>query len=405
MLVHSIRSINLRQAICLIAAFTLLGFGISAHAQAKNNAAQEPDALVLSNGDTLHGKLVSEIDGKVTFHTDALGDVTLGWDKIKELHTTQKFAVLNSQAKAPSNKAARRLATGALTVKDHAVTVQPENGSAEPPIPEKNAQYIMDAATLDKQINHEPGILSAWSGAASAGATLVAATQNQYTFSGGVALVRTVPTVEWLRPRNRSSIGFTGSFGKIVQPSYTDPGPPAVLVPSVTTKSAIYHAEAERDQYFSPRFFALAQTAFDHNYSQNLDLQQIYGGGIGWTAIKTPRQQLDLKASMQYEKQQFISGGSSNMNLFGSTYSATYILHSKLLTYTQGLSYIPAYSNMSAYSATETNTLTFPAYKNLGLTVGTLDSYLNDPPASLPPTKRNSFQFTMGFTYAIKSKY
>jgi hypothetical protein len=37
--------------------------------------------------------------------------------------------------------------------------------------------------------------------------------------------------------------------------------------------------------------------------------------------------------------------------------------------------------------------------------MGTLDSYLNDPPTSLPPTKRNSFQFTMGLTYAIKSKY
>jgi hypothetical protein len=37
--------------------------------------------------------------------------------------------------------------------------------------------------------------------------------------------------------------------------------------------------------------------------------------------------------------------------------------------------------------------------------VGTNDSYLNDPPVTAPPTKRNSFQFTMGLTYAIKSKY
>jgi hypothetical protein len=34
-----------------------------------------------------------------------------------------------------------------------------------------------------------------------------------------------------------------------------------------------------------------------------------------------------------------------------------------------------------------------------------MDSYLNDPPAAVPPTKRNSFQFTTGLTYAIKSKY
>ena len=53
-----------------------------------------PDELVLSDGDTLHGKLVSSADGKIIFHTDSLGDVTLAWDKVKELHTNGKFAVL-----------------------------------------------------------------------------------------------------------------------------------------------------------------------------------------------------------------------------------------------------------------------------------------------------------------------
>jgi len=30
---------------------------------------------------------------------------------------------------------------------------------------------------------------------------------------------------------------------------------------------------------------------FDHNYGQDLNLQQIYGGGLGWTALKTPKQE------------------------------------------------------------------------------------------------------------------
>jgi hypothetical protein len=34
-----------------------------------------PDTLVLSNGDTLHGKLVQEAGGTVTFHSDPLGDL------------------------------------------------------------------------------------------------------------------------------------------------------------------------------------------------------------------------------------------------------------------------------------------------------------------------------------------
>jgi len=209
--------------------------------------------------------------------------------------------------------------------------------------------------------------------------------------------------VSWLKPRDRTSIDFTGSFGKIIQPAYTSG---ATTVPAVVSKSAIYHAGAERDEYFSPRFYALGQVAFDHNFGQDLDLQQIYGGGLGWTVLKTPKQEANLKATVQYEKQQFITGGSTgNQNLIGSTFAASYVLHLKLFTYVQGVSFVPAYNNIRAYSTMENNTFAFPAYKRLSFSLGTMDSYLNDPPESLPPTKRNSFQFIMGLTYAIKSAY
>ena len=63
-----------------------------------------PDVLVLSNGDTLHGKLVNSSDGKVTFHSDALGDISVSWDKIKELHTSGSYAVLDKNVKIRSKK-------------------------------------------------------------------------------------------------------------------------------------------------------------------------------------------------------------------------------------------------------------------------------------------------------------
>jgi len=379
----------------------MIGMSAARHARAQSGAAA--DVVVLSNGDTLHGKLVNSSDGKVMFHSDALGDISVSWDKIKELHTSGSYAVLDKSTKPRSKKDAGAIPTGQLEVTNNSIAIRSEK-AAPAPIPVADAQYILDAGTLDKQLNRKPGFFTGWNGAATAGAAIVTATENQFTFSGGVGLVRVVPTVSWLTTRNRTSIDFLGSYGKITQPAYTDPAT-GIVVPSVVTKSALYHAGAERDQYFSPRFFALAQTAFDHNYGQDLDLQQIYGGGFGWTFLKTPKQEADLKATIQYEKQQFISDSSANQNLIGSTISLGYVLHSKLMTYTQGLAFIPAFNNPHAYSANETNTLAFPAYKNFSFSVGTLDSYLNNPPDTLPPTKRNSFQFTMGVTYAIKSKY
>ena len=373
-----------------------------------------PDVLILSNGDTLHGKFVSETAGKVTFHSDPLGDVTLGWDKIKEMHVSEKFGILSSNVHLKRGKNAVEIPNGTLDVADGAVTVHPADARQVAPIPVKNAEFIMDSATLDKQINHEPGFFTGWNGVATAGATLVSATTDQYTFTGAVNLVRAIPTVSWLDARDKTIFGLTESYGKITQPaySYPNPAPPpaTITVPATFTKSSITHVAGERDEYFSTRVYALGQVAFDHNYAQDLQLQQIYGGGFGWTVVKSPKQEFDLKGTVQYEKQQFIAGtGNSNQDLIGSTFAASYVFHAKLLTYTQGLSFIPAYNQVKAYSATETDTVAFPAYKNFSFSVGTIDTYLNDAPfigtASTPPTKPNSFQFTMGVTYNIKSRW
>lgn len=372
-------------------------------AQGNAGAAAAPDVLVLNNGDTLHGKFLQAIGGTVSFHSDPLGDLYVPWVNIKELHTSQKLAVVDKTVKLRGKDNGRKIPVGTVDVADQAVTVHTEAAPSIAPIPVKNAQFIVEQSTLERQAFHEPSFFSAWNGGATAGATVVKATQNQYTFSGGVALVRSVPSVSWLDPRNRTSFDFTGSYGKITQPAYRTGD---VLVPAVETKSAIYHIDAERDQYLSPRIFALGQTAFDHNFAQNLQLQQIYGGGFGWTFLKSETREADVKGTIQYEKQKFISATTgASRNLIGSTFELSYLLHTRLFVYTQNVEYIPAYNDASAYSAGETNMFTFPMYKNLGFSVGTIDTYLNGPPASLPPTKRNSFQFTMGVSYAIKSKY
>lgn len=354
----------------------------------------EPDVLILANGDTLHGKLVKEIGGAVTFHSDALGDVTLPWAKIKELHTAEPFGVLPKNLKLHRKQELQQIPSGAIDVENQAITLHAESGAAPNPIPVKDAEYIVDTATLDKQINHEPNFFTGWNGSATAGGTLVQSTQNQYTVMGALGLMRTVPSVSWLAPRNRTSADFSGSFGKI-----TEPGTPSI-------KTAIYHIDGERDEYVSSRLFALGQLAFDHNFALNLQLQQIFGGGMGWTVLDSPHREADVKATLQYEKQQFMGGGpGSDLELVGSTFSANYALHAKKFTYTQGVAFLPAYNTPRAYSANETDMVSFPAYKNFSFSLGTIDTYLNDPPVSDPQTKRNSFQFTMGLTYAIKSKY
>lgn len=390
--------------LCHADSATLLGHRSKAKPAAQTAPTPPPDIIVFTNGDQLSGTFVREVGGNVTFHSDIVGDVTVPWDKVKDLRTKTKMAVLNKNVKPRRGKLPEHLPEGTLSIADNLITVHPDNNAMVPPIPVKDAQFIVDATTLNKQIFGHPSFFAAWNGSATAGATIVQATQKQYTFTGAVALARVIPSIDWLDPKNRTTFDFSGSYGKITQPAYTSE---LVFYPATNTKSAIYHADAERDEYFSARTYALGQTAFDHNFSQGLDLQQIYGGGIGDTIVKRPKQELDVKATIQYEKQSFINAtDGTNQNLIGSTFAGVYLLKlPRGLVFNQQVEYIPAYNNFTAYSANETDTLAIPFYKNLSFSIGTLDSYLNNPPPAVPPTLRNSFQFTFGATYVLKSKY
>ncbi len=382
-------------------------------------AAAALDTLTFTNGDTLHGKLNREVGGTVFFQSEILGEVSVPWSKIRSLETQAAFVVLENKPGVHIRHSVVQASQGTVAVADGKVMVKPGDApppvpshttrqeivrSVQMPIPVADAPYILDLVTFNRQVRETPNFFAGWNGSATAGVTLVQGTENQRTYTSSIALVRTVPTVTWLALRNRTQADFSSSYGKITQPAYFSG---STLVPPTYTKSSIFHADAERDEYFTDRLFVLGQTAFDHNFSQGLDLQQVYGAGLGVTAIKRSSQQLELKATLQYEKQQFIAGAAgTNQNLIGSTLSATYVLKlPRSIVFNQQIAYVPAFNNVRAYSANETDALTFPFYKNVAFTVGTIDSYLNDPVPAEPPTTRNSFQFTTGITYTLKSKY
>ena len=390
----------------LMCAIVLSASGLHAAAP-KQTANAAADVILFTNGDRLTGKLVRVVNGTVTFHSDLAGEVNVTWDKIKELHAGGTFAVLEKGVIPERKLGEGQISIGTPTVSDQSIHLEGTAAATRqiPPIPTANAAYVIDQATLDKQLLREPGIFEAWNGSMTGGVTLVKATENQYTVTSAVALARIVPTVNWLKPRNRTTADFSSSFGKITSPAFVDAT--GLFNPETITKSNILHGDGERDQYFSPRLYYLGDLSFDHNYAQSLQLQQVYGVGVGWSALKRAKDELDLKVVAQYESQRFFgSTVNANQNLIGATLAGNYLLTlPRHIIFNQQLSFLPAFNNPRAYSATETDALTFPTWKNLGFTVSSLDSYLNNVPLTLPATKRNSFQFTIGATYAFKSKY
>jgi uncharacterized protein DUF481 len=245
---------------------------------------------------------------------------------------------------------------------------------------------VVDLASFTKETSGHEGFFRDWKGTATLGASFVEATQNSRTVTDSIALVKAIPDQDWLARRNRTSFDFSSSYGLVSQPN------------TPTLKTSIYHADAERDEYFSPAIFVFGQGQFDHNYSQGLDLQQTYVGGFGWSVFKKPNEGLDLKGGFSFIRQQF-SGATSAKNLAASVFDEKYIRKFfQGTTFTQEFSASPAWTQTKAISAFGGASLALPVYKRFSFTVGAIDNFLNDPP---PGFKRNSVQFTTGITYVL----
>ena len=349
-----------------------------------------PDVIVFTNGDQLTGTMERGTGSSIVFKSDAVGEVTVSMDKIKELRSNGSFVVLKKGEKITRTSKQ----PGTITYADNAVTLTNSSSSVET-IPTKELTYIIDQKTYNQEVVSNPGFLTGWKGTITGGATIVRSTQDSTNLTAGVALIRAIPTVPYLPARTRTTFNLLETYGKLTEPTIPQTTPPT---PTAEAKTSIFHTDAEHDRYLSSRLYALVGTSFDHNFSQGLNLQQIYGGGIGFTAIMDPKQELDLKADVHYERQNFQPPTVSD-NLIGSTFTELY--HRNLpakMVFTESGSYIAAWNTLSDYSAIGAAGLQLPVYKRFGLNINVLDNFLNDPAAGY---NKNSFQFVTGVTYTL----
>jgi hypothetical protein len=351
-------------------------------------AKPKPDVLVFSNGDMLTGKLDQEAGGSVSFASDNAGSVDVPWAKLKELHTQGSYAVIQTGVHVGHKNSNADVPIGTISIEGDTLTVNTKDGARQ--IPVKNIAYIVDQATFEKNVYKKQGLTEGITGAVSAGVSTVSSTQNSVSINTAVVLARVVPPVAWMPPRSRTLLNFNNSYGKVTQPN------------TPTVKTSILNAGIEQDEYLTPRFYLLGQAAWMHNYSQGLDLQQLYGGGAGYTAIKNDIQELDLTGIVDYTKQSFSATDTTaayTNNLIGSAFGDNYIRKfPKKIVFTEIAAFLPAWNSPSDYSANVALAASFPVVKNFGFSLGLIDNYLNDPP---PGFKGNSVQFTMALTYAI----
>ena len=363
-------------------------------ARAQTAAAKPaPDVIVFTNGDQLTGTLERAADDSFVFKSDVVGEVTVSADKIKELHTNGKFVALKKDEKITRTSKQ----PGAMTYSDNVISVADTKSGAPETIPIKNLANLIDDATYSAEVTSNPGIWYGWHGAISGGISVIESTQTGQNYTLAVNLARLIPSVDFLPPRTRTTLNVLETYGKITQPAIPQTVPPTL---ASVTKTSIFHADAEHDKYFdATRLYGLVGVSFDHNFSQGLDLQQIYGGGLGWTVIKTPVQEFDVKADVHYERQNFVPP-TPNTSLIGSSFTEQYrrSLPAKI-TFTESGTFIPSWNNLSIYSAIFAAGVQLPTYKRFSLNLNLLDNYLSNPAVGF---NNNSLQFVTGVSYTLK---
>ena len=397
MLKHVIRPSSPRRLFAIMMAafpFLVLGGASQSHAQA---AAAAPDTLVFANGDSLKGKLVSATGSSVVFHSDMAGDLTIDWAKIKTIDAMEKFAVIKNGVQLSRKTPEGDVPQGTVAIADKNIHVETPSGTAT--ISTSDMQAIVLDDDFQKTLYHSPGLLHGYTGALTLGAGIIESTQNATTFNGALTMVRTVPNAAWVSPRNKTTLDASLIYGLQTQKA-------TVTTPYSSVKTDNIHGDLERDEYLTPRFYYLGYASVDHNYSQGLALQDTFGGGVGYTVLKSPKQELDVKTDLHYEQQQFVpASGTPDNNLIGVDVAETYM---RKLPHGLGFNetgvITPAFNNPNKgqpqpFSAEITGAIIIPAYKNFGFSAGFVDDYLNNPAAGF---NNNSFQFTGGLTYAFK---
>ena len=362
----------------------------------------DKDTITFGNGDRLTGKVGKVVYGSVSFHSDELGDLTIPLTKIKTMHTATAFAAGSTTQRLTRKNIAEQLPVGKIVLENETLQVILPQGELRK-FPVKDLSFMLDEPAYRRELHNESDFLYGWYGTATLGATVVKSTNSAQTYTGAVALVRAIPTIAGLPAGSKTILNLSGTYGLAKDPEIVSGG--NVFQTASVTKTDILHGDLEYDKFFTPMVFGLVNGNADHNFGNGLELQQAFGAGLGWAILRSPQNDLAVRASLQYEQQQFYNGirsglGTPTENLvsasIGETWSRTFPHSIKFNEYVR---LNPTFNVVNAYSGVAGASFVLPVYKNLNFSVTTTDNYLGDPPQGF---LRNTFQFTTGVTYTLK---
>ncbi|MGA7920058.1 MAG: DUF481 domain-containing protein [Candidatus Acidiferrales bacterium] len=334
-------------------------------------SAARADTVVLKNGDRLSGT-IEVSDGKdVTLKTDYAGEIKIKWDAVTQVMTDKPLYVVTPDKKTVS---------GTVSTDGANLVVRTANGIVQVPMAQVTTVRSGDAETAYEKSLH-PTLLEGWKGGVNVGLGLARGNSDTTNLTTGFTADRKTLTDELTLYETSlySSNGLPGGG---------------------TTANSIVGG-AKYDHNITTRVFAFVSADYTHDELQDLNVRQIYSGGLGYHVINNPNTVFDVLAGANYTRETY-SGNSTNVdrNLAGITLGEDF-MHKigKSTTVTEVFYFYPDLTDTGQYRFSLDAGWVTMLNKWLGWQTTLSDRYVSNPP--IAGTKPNDFIFSTGINISF----
>jgi putative salt-induced outer membrane protein YdiY len=332
------------------------------------------DQLTLKNGDKLTGTIVKSDAKTVLIKTEFAGDVTVQWDAVTSIQSSQPLHVDLKDGQTVVGAVAS--AAGKLDVTTKTAGEVVTSKEAVVAVRNDDEQKAHDA---EEERLRNPHLTDFWTGLLDTGLSVTRGNSATLAYNLSAKAVRATT-------RDKITVYSTAVYAS------DDTTPP-----SRTTAHAI-RGGIRGDFNVSDRVFVFGFTDFEYDEFQNLDLRNVLGGGLGYHVVKTKNTTFDVFGGGDFEQEYFSADPAFPTGLTRKT--GEIVMGEELATKLNGrttlsekFSLFPNITNTGDYRFQFDATAATKLKSWLGWQVTYSDRYLSDP---LTGFKKNDVLLSTG---------
>jgi len=333
------------------------------------------DQITIKNGDRLTGTIEKSDDKSLVIKTEFAGEVTVDWSAISDVKSEQPLHVGLKDGKT---------VVGPVNIVDGKIEVATQSaGRIEAP---KDAVSVIrsDSEQRSWEKLQHPSLLQGWEGGVNLGFGLTAGNSETKNLAIGFNGIRT-------GLHDKLTLYEASVY------STNDLAPAATRVTANTNRGGVRY-----DRDITSHLFAFVNADFATDALQDLNLRQVYGGGLGWHAIKRDSTTLDILGGIAYTRDNYtqLAPLPRLIHSFVAGQIGDEFMHKlgKATVITQRAYFFPDFENSGEYRATfDFGTVTkFNKWLGWQNTFG--DVYVTNPPTG---KKKNDVVFTTGLNISF----